>query len=214
MNNKILFWQNKKTLDLLRESLKKNNVCVTSTDTVLGLMANTTKSGLEKLDLIKKRREKPYIILIDSIDKLPIFVDKKIDKKLENFLNNCWPGPLTIIFKSQINTPDYLKTFHNTIAIRMPKHKYLLKLLKSFEGLFSTSANISGEEVPTTVEDINTEIKKLIEFIVVDENNINHSYPIVPSTIIDCTNEKIKIIREGIFPIKDLEKIYGEKFIK
>ncbi len=214
MINKLLFWQDNKTIDLLRESLKKNNVSITSTDTVLGLVANCSKSGLQKLDLIKNRREKPYIILIDSIEKLPIFIEKKIDKKFEGFLNNCWPGPLTLIFKSQINSHDYLKSFNDTIAIRIPNHQYLLQLLGSFDGLFSTSANISGREIPDSIQKIDPEIEKLIDFIVADKKYENHSYPIIPSTILDCTEEKIKIVREGIFPIDELEQFYGEKFIR
>lgn len=214
MKNNILSWQDNNIISLLANSLKKNKVLATTTDTVYGLLANTTKEGFENLNNTKKRKEKSYIILIDSVKKIPLFVQKNFDEKFVNLINNCWPGPVTLIFKSKINCNDYLKSSFNTIALRIPQHKQLLKLLSHFDGLFSTSANITGEKIPLNIESIDSNIVNSVEFIVIDKNKPNKGFSQIPSTILDCTEEKIKVIREGAYSVIELEKIYGDKFLR
>ncbi|MCF7899664.1 Sua5/YciO/YrdC/YwlC family protein, partial [Candidatus Babeliales bacterium] len=175
-----------------------------------------TFKSYKKLNNIKTKRDnKPYLILIDSIQKLKKFVSNKnlSNKNIINLINNCWPGPVTIIFKAKKNLPKYLKSEQNTIAIRCPNNKNLQKLLSSFDGLFSTSANISNQPIPTIIENIDPEILKKIDYLVVD---IKKSLPqTLPSTIIDLSNEKeIKVLRKGAFPIGKLEEYYGTKFKK
>jgi len=34
----------------------------------------------------------------------------------------------------------------------------------------------------------------------------------VPSTILDCTGKKPRVVREGAYEIKELERLYGEPF--
>lgn len=212
MNKKVKFWQDQNTIQLLAESLKKNQVSVGTSDTVLGFLSNLSQSGFERLNEIKKRSQKPYIILINSIEKLPLFTDQIIDEQFKKLISKCWPGPVTIIFKSKQNVSDYLKTFNNTIAIRISNHEGLLQLLTNFDGLFSTSANIAGHEIPQSLNELDPDIIKQIQYIVLEKNSINHRYPIIPSTILDGTGSKIKVIREGAYPIKELEAIYGQPF--
>jgi len=202
MKNMILLWKNPETLEILKNVLKSNKVALTTTDTILGLLATTDKQGACALDIIKKRCKKPYIILMDSVDK--VFSYAKIPNcNITQFIKLCWPGPVTLIFRSKIDS--------NTIGIRIPDHKGLLKLLSYFDGLYSTSANISGQAVPNSISEVNKEIIESVGCIVVEDNI---DIETVPSTILDCTSGKIRVIREGAYPIDKLEKLYGEVFIK
>jgi len=210
MKKRILYWQDPNCLPDLYESLKANKVSIVATDTIFGLMANADYQSVEQLDLIKNRCNKPYILLFDSLDKVLLHIEN-LDKKIIQFLKKCWPGPVTIIFKLKKNHNFYMKRNENTIGVRIPNHPELLKLLKNFDGLFSTSANISGEPAPKTLSEINENILKAIDLVVLDKNAKEQ---ILPSTILDCTGSKIKIIREGLYPIDKLEELYGEKFVK
>lgn len=210
MDKKYIYWQSPESIQLLTETLNNNEVFIGSSDTVIGLFANITSKGYQKLGQIKKRVEKPYIVLIDSPKKIFNLAELPSDKKFINFINNCWPGPVTLIFKAKENLPTFLKSSDNTIAIRIPNHPQLHKLLSHFSGLFSTSANISGEKIPQTIEEINSEIVNYVQYIVSDKNKTG----LVPSTILDCTGDRIRVIREGAYLIEDLEKFYGQSFIK
>ncbi|MFA5074608.1 MAG: L-threonylcarbamoyladenylate synthase [Candidatus Babeliales bacterium] len=207
---------NNKTIEQLKKSLIKNNISITPTDTVFGLIGNTTLKSYKKLNNIKTKRDnKPYLILIDSIQKLKKFIDKTylLNPKIINLINNCWPGSVTIVFKAKKNLPKFLTSPQKTIAIRCPDHEELQKLLSNFNGLFSTSANISNQPVPSIIENIDPEILKKIDYLVVDRK---HSFTqTLPSTIIDLSNDKeVKVIRKGAFPINKLEEYYGTKFKK
>lgn len=204
---KVIFWENKDSIIKLTAALKKDKVCIATSDTVLGLLANTTLRGFEELNKIKGRFEKPYIVLINSIDKLPIFADIDFNnKKITKLINNCWPGPLTIIFKSKSSSAGYLKSTEDKIAMRIPQNPFLLQLLTFFSGLFSTSANLAGKGVPLNVDQIDSTIINSAEFIVLDKFNENSIFSGLPSTIIDCTGDEIKILREGAFPLSKLQK--------
>lgn len=218
MKNKIKNWGQRNDRDELKQSLLNNAVSITTTDTVLGFVAPITEEGFFNLNEIKGEREnKPYLILTGTPQKLPVFVQiEKLTPAMFTLIANCWPGPLTIIFQAQENLPFYLKTSQGTIALRCPKHKGLLKLLTHFDGLFSTSANKSGQPVPQQLKDIPSAIVKKITYIVVDELELSADNQ--PSTIIDFSHAMknpsapVHVVREGAYPINELEKYYGSPF--
>ena len=127
-------------------------------------------------------------------------------------IDQCWPGPVTLIFKAKNDLPSFAKSKKNTIALRYPDHEGLLSLLKSFDGLFSTSANKTVEKAPENIDEINSDLIEKTDLLVYDEEMEKRT---LPSTIIDCTNpQRLTVIRESLFPVKKLEEYYGEKFEK
>lgn len=218
--NKFYYWSDSQVINKLKNTIRNNEIVITSTDTILGFLGNTTKESFEKIVTIKGREEnKPFLILISDPEKLKFFIDEKNlkNKNLLRLLEKHWPGPLTIIFKAKKNSPNFLQSNQNTIAIRCPEHKELQQILEHFNGLFSTSANKAGESVPKNHTNLNSEILENIKLIVIKNEDVdtkNKLYQTLPSTIIDASDEKIKVIRKGAYPIKDLEETYGTKFEK
>jgi len=210
MQKKYLKWDNIDQIDQIKQQLFNGQVVVGSSDTVFGLLAATTQLGFESLNSIKNRTEKPYIILIDDIDKLKHFVEIDQLKSAFDLWHKCWPGPLTVIFKAKPNLPDFLKSSDDKIAIRIPKHVGLLKLLANFEGLFSTSANLAGQPVPSLISQLSPQILKKIELVVVDSYNPEDVNLALPSTILDASTGQLKLVREGAYSLELLEQIYGQ----
>ena len=204
-----------KTINRLQNSLKNDKISIVATDTTLGFIANSKFKSFNTLNEIKgKRPNKPYLLLIWPKTKLNKFVTTDtLTPKQRNLLEKCWPGPVTIIFKAKKNIPQFLKSKEGTIAIRCPRHKYLQKLLESFNGLFSTSANKTNDPIPKDANSIDIDVLNKIKHLVVDTNHL--LYKILPSSIIDVSNRNVvKVVREGAFPIKKLEEFYGAKFKK
>ena len=227
--NKIYNWTDKTSIDKLRTSISNNDIVITSTDTIMGFLGNITQKSFDKISKIKGKREnKPFLVIINSIDKLSKFVDSQVLKKtnIDNLLKQHWPGPLTVIFKAKKGLPDFLKSKENTIAIRCPQHEGLQKILQYFDGLFSTSANKANHPAPKNHENIDQEIIKQVKFILIEKNvdTKNKLYQTLPSTIIDVSSisiseadisdNSIKIVRKGAYSIEELEKTYGAKFKK
>lgn len=207
-HQKIISWQDPSTIPLLEQALAAGNCSITSTDTILGFLAPLTEQGFAGLNALKGgRQDKPYLVLIASPDKLEAFIDyAALAPKIQKLVTQCWPGPVTIIFKAKPNLPKYLVSPTGTIAIRCPQHTGLLTLLASYDGLFSTSANRSGQEPPQHVEQIDPDVIELVDYIVTEPNPTQEAQ--LPSTIIDASdNHNIKVVRAGTFPASKLDEL-------
>ncbi len=218
MKAKIKYWTQQKDQEEIKKKLLHNAVALTTTDTVCGLLASITESGFFNLNEIKGAREnKPYLVLVGAPEKLNVFVQiEKLNTAMLNVIAHCWPGPLTIIFRAHQSLPFYLKSSQGTIAIRCPRHDGLLNLLAHFDGLFSTSANKSGCPIPQHINDLAKPLIKKIAHIVVDEPGGGGG--LQPSTIIDFSLamdnsiHPVRVLRNGAYAIKDIEKHYGASF--
>ena len=204
---KIVYWCGDKTIDCLKKRLQSENIAMGSSDTVLGLLANVSREGFEKLNAIKQRSNKPYLVLVANELSLNYFVDANNLLQMEKFISLCWPGPVTLIFKAKQLVPDFMKSKKGTIALRVPDHAGLQKLLPYFAGLFSTSANISGNPIPRTIKEVDERIIKQVAYAVIDKKE--KSVTLLPSTIIDCSDGHITVVREGAYPIDELRKKMG-----
>ena len=209
---RTLLWSGQDTIDLLKKELRKGEVVLAQGDTVLGLLADISPHGVARLDYIKKRTKKPYLVLVGNRKKVVNLI-KYDDKRLfqiEKLMDICWPGPVTLIFKANSKISSCIKSDDNTVAIRIPDHEPLLRLLEHFDGLFSTSANSTGEPVPCTIDGINSDIVSAINFVVLN-NRENKDQSVVPSTIIDCTGNQLIVVRKGSFAIERLVEVFGKE---
>lgn len=203
-------WQNPATVELLCRELKNGQVVAGTSDTVLGLLADTTEEGFLALNALKGREAKPYVILIASPEKIGYFAQEPLSPEIKKLMAACWPGPLTLVLPAKKGMEPWLASPSGGIALRVPNHAGLLNLLPHFEGLYSTSANLSGKPVPATLNELDPVIRKNVSFFVDDEKG-RSTTTITPSTIIDCTGDRLKVIREGAYSISEIEKIVGYK---
>lgn len=224
---KKLYWDNKEDIKLVLAALNKDEVLISSTDTIYGFLANITKSAWQKiLELKQVSSPRPFLILIslsNVLDRLAYFVDiSQFNEKTLNFINICWPGPVTFIFSAKKELPLFLSSpvssgeFSNqkrTIALRCPEHAGLQSILGKYKGLFSTSANKSKKPAPSTFNQISQDLLNQIKYIVVDaqESSIVQS-----STLIDISNPDytlefpFKIIRKGAYLEEKLYNMYNK----
>ena len=186
---------------LVIDVLRDDGVVLAASDTVLGLFAQLSEKSKNKLDFIKKRNLKPYIILIQSTEQFKNFTDQKLDASMYKIIDTYWPGPLTILFKAKSTLPQWMIGSQGTVAIRVPDHEVLQKILNSVAALFTTSANISDQPVPDRYSLIDPEILKNVQAICCDVDKI---YDGPASTIIDFSSGSIKIIRRGAVVIDSI----------
>jgi L-threonylcarbamoyladenylate synthase len=205
---KMLWWRDESTIELLKKSLIADHVSLTSTDTILGFLAHLSEKGHSQLDAIKQSKpDKPYLVLIGSPCKVASFVDMHaLDQRAQCVIKKCWPGPLTIIFKAKAGVPQYLQSKDGTIALRCPRHQGLLHILEHFDGLFSTSANKSGQNPATIINEVPTDMLTKVEYVILDHKEAQAH---VPSTVIDMTTGTVKLVRSGAYPLEKLEQLCG-----
>lgn len=166
-------------IEMIADCFLAGKIIAYPTDTIYGLgCLATDKKAIEKIYQIKKRElNKPLIILVKSYCMLKkhCFVSKKQD----DYLREVWGAEnkkaVTVILKSRGLLPKELSGGLDSLAARLPKSEFLIRLLKKInQPIISTSLNISGEknidnifEVEKTFEadhiDLIVEIEKIIK---------------------------------------------------
>lgn len=200
-----LKWQDDISRRKVLSLLEAGKVIIGPSDTVFGFYAMPTQEGFTSLNIIKKRDEKPYLLLISCLEELKKYISSDQLLQFEKIINQCWPGPLTIIFKAREDVPTYCCSFKRTIACRMPAWDQLRELLQVTGPLLSTSANVSGQPFPVRYEDIDPLLIEKVAGVLEGKSQKE----ITPSTIIDVSTGTITIIREGAFDRKKLETLIG-----
>lgn len=172
--------------------LRNGEVAILPSDTVYGLFGDACNtSTIKKIDTIKGSN-KPHLIVVSSIDMLKKYV-KNLTPLHEKVMNKYWPNTLTILFEKNDLISDELTKGSPYIGIRMPNNKFLLDIICEFgKPLISTSANITNENVITSVDELSDEIKSKVSFIY-DGGKLGD----VASTLIKIEDNKITILRDG-----------------
>ncbi|MFH1769465.1 MAG: L-threonylcarbamoyladenylate synthase [Parcubacteria group bacterium] len=191
---------------------KKGGSVVFPTDTVYGLGCNACDPYVARqLYKIKGR---------SSTKPLPVFVRNMkwlrevafIPPKLESVLDKLWPGPITVVLIKKAIIPNDVTQGKPTVAVRIPDYPLIDSILGKFGyPLAVTSANISGEagsdDPAKILESFKDQLWK--PDLILDAGVLPSS---TPSTIIDFSKIKPRILRIGPAKPADLEKILNTKF--
>jgi len=148
-------------------ALNKNQTILYPTDTVWGIGCDATSEGaVQKIFDIKQRAEsKSLIILVDGVDMLKKYVSDIPEKVIELLKNT--QKPTTIIYKNPRGLAKNVIAQDNTVAVRIVKHAFCEQLITSFgKPIVSTSANVSGEDTPSSFKKIATSILNSVDYIV------------------------------------------------
>lgn len=178
------------------EILNQGGIIIYPTDTAFGIGCRMDdEKAVERLFSIRRRPEsQPTPVLVDSIGMAEEYLTDIPKEVREKLIDKYWPGALTIILHSiEVKVPELVRGGTNTLGVRMPNHEIALAIIEGIGvPLVGPSANFHGESTPYMSEDIKSEIKKMVDFVVPGECPVKQ-----PSTVIDCTVKPWKIIRQG-----------------
>lgn len=172
----------------------RGKVIAYPTDTVFGIGAMIDDlKAISKIYKLKKRSfDKPLAILASKVEDILPYIEMPSEEIL-NIMKKYWPGALTIIFKKNHSiTSQHISRF-DTIAFRIPNNTIALNILEKTGPLATTSVNISGNKPINTYQEIDKLFGDTIDYLFV--KNVNSSN--ISSTIIDATNNHLKIVRQG-----------------
>ena len=182
--------------------LQNGGIVAFPTDTVYGLGALAfDNAAIESIYSAKKRPiEKAIPILIGDMDDIDKVAENIPDMALR-FATRFWPGPLTCVLPKKPTLPPAISATP-TVAVRIPKHQGAIALFKIAGPMAVTSANISGQPSPSTAEEVYNQLNGRIPLIL-DGGKTPGG---VPSTLVDCTGNQPKILREGPVSLGQLLK--------
>jgi len=182
--------------------IKGGGVILYPTDTIYGLgCAAFDIHAVRRIFELKKRSLKnPALVLVRNFTMMKKLVDGIPPQALE-LIRRFWPGPLTLIFKARKNFNPLLVSEENKIGIRIPDNRFCLKLMGDCKlPIVSTSANISGKEGNARIGVLKEIFINKVDLII-DAGDIKK---LVPSTVIDISDGKIGLVREGVIPLKKI----------
>ncbi len=173
-------------------------VGVFPTDTVYGLgcIANSITSTTTIYRLKERPLDKTLPLLIGGWGMFDQLCGK-ISVKDRERLEELWPGALTVIVPGsrEALSLSYHCQRNGTVAMRMPNHPPLRFIIEQLGiPLASTSANITGHAEALSLEMVCKDIRNQVDWAW--SESIPHSLPL-PSTVVDLTQKKIKVLREG-----------------
>ncbi|HKZ45934.1 MAG TPA: L-threonylcarbamoyladenylate synthase [Thermodesulfobacteriota bacterium] len=184
----------------VRDIFKEGGMIAYPTETFYGIGVDPfNKSAVNRLFKLKGRsHDKPISILIKD-KKMLLEVVEEIPSSAEILRKKFWPGPLTIIFKAKKIIPSVITGNTGKIAVRISSNQITQKLLEEIDSpITTTSANPSGKKSPVTAGEVADYFGDKIDLII-DGSLLSGK---LGSTIVDATEEKLKVIREGEIPVK------------
>jgi len=185
-------------IDEIIKYLKNNKVIVAPTETAYGMLANAlSEDSVKKVFEIKQRNvSKELSVFMRDLEMAKEYVE--INNNVLKLAKKYLPGPLTLVLKNKKNIPFV----RNTLGIRISSYDLIKKIMEKVDfPVTSTSANLAGEKTCYSVEDVkkqfegrNNEPDLVINGGKLEQGRI--------STVVDLSENKVKILRQGILNIE------------
>ena len=194
-------------IEKVKDDLLNGDIVAFGTDTVFGLACvYDNLEAIKKIYVAKNREAKKALPMMCSNIKM-IEEVAYVDDRARKIMNKYMPGAITIIFKKKDIIDDFVTSGLDTIGIRVPDDKFILNLIDMVgKPLLVTSANMSHEPALFKWIDVKEKLDGRIDGVVLKD-----AIGYMSSTIVDCSNKDIKILREGPILAEDIFELIKEE---
>lgn len=192
------------------DHVRRGGLVAYPTETVYGLGGLCTTEAVARLRALKEREpEKPFIAVVRSADDVAGLSWSAEARELARIF---WPGALTLVLGDPDGVfPPGVRSPAGSVAVRVSPHPLVARLLAAVAApLTSTSANVPGESPARSGAEA-LEVARTLgagpDMWVLDAGTLP---PSGPSTVIDCTDARCVVIREGTVPLGRLRCVLPE----
>lgn len=186
-------------LDEAAAALQGGAVGVIPTDTVYGLACSASdQDAVKRLYGLKKREAKPGTVIAASTDQL---IRLGIKESYLKPVAHYWPNPISMVIPN--HELAYLHLGAGGIAVRIPNHPALTRLLEITGPLLTSSANQPGEPEARTVDEAKAYFNEGVDFYV-DGGDLSARKA---STVIRIVDDAVEVLREGSVKIDEAGRI-------
>ena len=195
-------------IQAVAQIIQRGGLVAFPTETVYGLGADALNPAavLALFEAKKRPLDNPPIVHVADPAEVHRLV-AEVPPKAIVLMDKFWPGPLTLIFKRSSLMPKVTVAGLATVAIRMPKHKVALSLIKQSRcPIAAPSANLAGKPSPTTAQHVYEDLNGRIDAII-DGGATNIG---VESTVVDLSVDPPMLLRPGGTPFEALKKVLGD----
>lgn len=193
-------------LDVVEEMvavLEKGGVVAAPTETRYGLVARADKDEVVRrvFEIKKRSLSHPIAVFFPSVEIAAHYVQWNPSAQ---FLAAIYlPGPLTLILPKAPEWKTILSP-RGSLGIRISSAPLIRAVTERVRfPLTATSANISGEKEPATVEEVAAALGGTNLDLVIDAGEVAEK----PSTVVDCTVSPVRVVREGSITEKEIAAV-------
>jgi L-threonylcarbamoyladenylate synthase len=179
--------------------MKEHRVLAYPTETVYGFGGAVDSDSVARLIALKGRPpDKPFLLIVaesEMITRLGLHLTSYASKLAAGF----WPGPLTLVLPGgERQVPDQLRGPEGGIAVRWTPHRGLSRLVQAYGSpITSTSANRPGVPPATNASQILHQWTDAVALGTLHVLNGGQLLSSPPSTVVDCTGPRPRVIRPG-----------------
>ncbi len=188
---------NARYVKMIVDCLNDDGVIIFPTDTIYAI-GGSIKSvkALDRIARIKgtKKEKANFSFIFHDLSMLSEFT-KPINNDVFKMMKRNLPGAFTFILEANSNIPKLFKNNKKTIGIRIPDQPIITNIVRELGCPIITTSIIDEDEISgfmTDPEEINEAYKDKVD-IIIDGGFGNKE----ESTIVDCTDNDIVILREG-----------------
>ncbi len=189
--------------------LSERGVLAYPTETVYGFGTAVDHDSVETLVQLKGRPPgKPFLLLIAHPSQIAR-LDLHLPTYAAHLAARFWPGPLTLVLPGgDRRVPARLRGPEGGVAVRWTPHTGLQRLLAAYgEPITSTSANRPGVHPATQASEILAQWPDAIHRGVLHVLDGGGLAPSPPSTVVDCTGRRPRVIRPGVLSAATLRDV-------
>lgn len=188
-------------LDAARRALSAGQVIALPTDTVYGLAADPFATGAaDRLFAVKRRPREVDLPLLVADEEQALSLTSAVPAVARQLMARFWPGALTVVLPRHPGLVADLGSDEATVGLRCPDHPVPIALCRSVGPLATTSANLHGQAPLTTPPEITASFGAAVA-LVLDAGPCLGS----ASTVVDCTGQEPKLLREGRIPWAEVQ---------
>ncbi|MDQ4490545.1 L-threonylcarbamoyladenylate synthase [Sinomonas sp. ASV486] len=194
-----------------QRAIAQKQCVVIPTDTVYGIAADAFSAQAVATLLAAKGRGRsmpPPVLIprLQTMDGLATEVPAGGRALAEKF----WPGPLTLILHAQPSLTWDLGETKGTVALRIPDDELAQALLTITGPLAVSSANRTGQAAAQTASEAREQLAESVEVYLEEgfrpvEGTAESGG--LPSTIVDCTGERLRVVRQGALSLDAIREI-------
>lgn len=186
---------NLREIDKVVNILRNGGIVIYPTDTVYAIGCDALNvRAIERVCKIKDINPQKNHLSIICYDLSNISEYAKVSNNVFKMMKKNLPGPFTFILPATINLPKIYKN-RKEVGIRVPDNNIIRTLVKELGNPILTTSVHSKDDIleyNTDPELIYEEYGEMVD-VVIDGGYGN----LEPSTVVDCTEEEIEIIRQG-----------------
>lgn len=188
---------NPKAIQRVVECLQDGGVIIYPTDTIYGIGCDIFKQkSIERITQIlgDKKKKSAMTFICHDLSNLSDYT-KPISNNVFKAMKKALPGPFTFILEANNNVPKILQSNKKSVGIRVPDNNIVREIVEQLgHPILSTSVKDDDEivEYTTDPELIHEKYGDLVDIVIDGGYGDN-----VPSTIVNCVDGEIEIVREG-----------------